>query len=355
MEIFEPLGHRPMAEKLWGAARDTRLPHAILFEGPEGIGKFALLKWFAAGLFCSQGPGAPCGSCGPCKRVTSGGEQGNHGDLFTIDPVSDGEERIKVARIAIRSDGTGAENNACLERFLDLTSVEGGVRVVLIRECQRMNDAAQNALLKTLEEPRPGTLILMETHRPLGLLSTIRSRCISVRLDALNIDQCAQVLAGQGLEFALAAALARMVEGSPGRAIAWHRQGAMGFRRALLECMHGQIQPLAMAPGLWELEGEFEGDKPTAKARARARFVVELALGLLQDQRRAAQGIPIKLLPHGDVVRLDRRRYDPLTSSRAREGLLTCRADIDRNLTPEAILERAMMCLAGSGHAVGAR
>lgn len=351
MEIFEPLGHRPMAERLWKAAAEGRLPHAILVEGPEGIGKFATLKWLAAGLLCAEGPAAPCGVCGPCKRVQSGGAQGNHGDLFNIDPVAEGEEQIKVGRIATRSDASGAENSACLENFLDLTRVEAGPRVVLIRECQRMNTAAQNALLKTLEEPRPGTLILMETHRAMGLLSTIRSRCISVRLDPLGPEPCAQVLAQAGLGLAEATSLARMAEGSPGRALAWHRRGALGFRRALVECLHGEVGPLRAAQSLWELEGEFTGGTPTAQARSRARFVIELALALLQDQSRAAQGLPLERLPHGDVVRLERLRFDALACAKAREGLLVCRADIERNLTPDAVLERALLFLAQCGHA----
>ncbi len=350
MEFFEPFGHRALADKLWAAAAAERLPHALLIEGDEGIGKFVMMKWLAAGLFCKDGPGVPCGSCGPCKRVASGGQQGNHGDLLTIDPVSEGEERIRVARIALRSDATGKESSLCLESFLDLTSVEGGRRVVLIRECQRMTVSAQNALLKTLEEPRPGTLIVMETHRPLGLLTTIRSRCISVRLEPLAREQCAEVLAARGLDAGQAALLARMASGSPGRALAWHRQGALALRGLLLECLQRRLPPLTVAPALWELEGEFEGDKPTALARSRARFVLQMALELLRDHRRAEQGLGLDALPHGDIVELERLGFDPLAVARVREGILTCRADVDRNLSPEGVLERAMLQLSQAAH-----
>ena len=127
----------------------------------------------------------------------------------------------------------------------------------------------------------------------------------------------------------------------------------MGFRRALLECLEGRLGPLLVAQSLWELEGEFEGDKPTAVARSRARFVLDLALALLQDLQRAAQGLPLEALPHGDVLRVDLRRYDALTCGRAREELLRCRADIERNLTPEALLERALLALSQAGHVQG--
>ena len=103
MRLVRPLGHEALAERLWGAARAGRLPHAVCVEGPAGTGKFALLAWFAAGLLCERGPGEPCLSCGPCKRVQAGGAGGGHADLLVIDPLEEGEEQIRIARIAERS------------------------------------------------------------------------------------------------------------------------------------------------------------------------------------------------------------------------------------------------------------
>ena len=86
--LIEPLGHAQTVEGLWRAAARGRLAHALLFEGQEGVGKFVAMRWFAAGLMCQGGPGAPCGRCGPCKRLSSGGESSNHPDLLVLDPVS---------------------------------------------------------------------------------------------------------------------------------------------------------------------------------------------------------------------------------------------------------------------------
>ena len=98
MQVFEPVGHAGAVRSLWHAAEVGRLPHALCFEGPEGIGKFRAALWFAAGLLCSEGPGEPCGACGPCKRVSSGGAGGNHPDLLVIDPIEELAELAAACR-----------------------------------------------------------------------------------------------------------------------------------------------------------------------------------------------------------------------------------------------------------------
>ena len=303
MELREPLEHGSLVRRLWQATREGRLPHALAFEGDEGIGKFLAARWFASGLMCAEGPGPPCGECGPCKRVASGG----HADLFVIDPEAEGEERIRLARIANRGEesATSAKRESgggSLEAFLDLRALESAWRVVLIRESHRMNDAAQNALLKTLEEPRPGNVIVLETHRPSKLLATIRSRCVRIRFDPLSPDDCARVLHEAGLDVAAADELARWTGGSPGAALTWHVRGIASMRDLLIRCLTGEAPPLLASAGLWEIEGEFTGAKPTAQARDRARRVLDLALALARDGGRLEAGVPADQLAHGDVA-----------------------------------------------------
>ena len=143
MSVREPLGHRPLVERLWRATAEGRLPHALLLEGPEGIGKFLAARWFAAGFLCEEGPGPPCGVCGPCKRLTSGGDYGNHSGFFLLDSALENEEFIRVHRIAYRPDTARIPDpERCVEMFLDLKLLEGTGRIVLIRECHRMNPSA---------------------------------------------------------------------------------------------------------------------------------------------------------------------------------------------------------------------
>ena len=86
-----------------------------------------------------------------------------------------------------------------MEGFLDLRALEGRGRIVIVREAQRMNVAAQNALLKTLEEPRPGTVLVLEAHKSDRLLPTIKSRCVRIRFEPLDVADCVQVLERNGL------------------------------------------------------------------------------------------------------------------------------------------------------------
>lgn len=349
MHIAEPLGHVERIERLWNAARSGRLPHALLFEGPEGIGKYLAACWFAAGLLCAEhrrSPGPPCRRCGPCKRVVSD----NHPDLFAIDPDSEGAERILIERIALRADG---DPERCLESFLDLRAMEGGSRAVLLRSAHLMNDNAQGALLKTLEEPRPGTVLVLETHLPARLLATIRSRCVPVRFDALGPQDCERALAGAGLGSA-AGDLARWTEGSPGRAVAWHARNAPALLQLLSACFAGGRPALAIAAATWEVEGQFPGTKPSVQARERARFVLDLALLLLRDALRFDSGVPAASLALGAFVEPCSGR-GTRELRRALDAVLVCRGDVDRNLTPEAVVERALLAWEEPGRIVEPR
>lgn len=345
----EPRGHAELVRRLWGAARAGRLPHAILFEGPEGIGKFAAMRWLAAGLLCVEGPGDPCGACGPCKRVASG----NHPDVFVIDPDENDHETIKVSYISHRENDSDPPRNGSLEEFLDLVAVEHGSRCVLLRHAHRMNTAAQNALLKTLEEPRPGVVLVLETHLTSALLPTIRSRCVRLRMLGLARAEVLDILVAHGVTEEEAELLARWSGGSPGRALLWRERGVVGVVDVLQAVAAGRLAPLSAAPRLWDLEGEFRGKTNAAKARARARFVLDVALAIAGDALRLVSGAPAEPLALGEEARVFASRS---TGERARllEHLFTCRRDVDRNLAPEAVMERALLAWAGDGAIVGA-
>jgi DNA polymerase III delta' subunit len=334
-----PLVHGAVLDGLWRAARAGRLAHALAFEGPGGVGKFLTAKRLALGLLCVDGPGDPCGGCGPCKRVTSGDRLGNHPDLHVVDAVLEDEEQIKVERIAER-DG-GAES---VESFLGLRALEGGWRIVLIRDADRMNAAAQNALLKTLEEPGAQTLLVLVTDRPERLLDTVRSRCVRMRFGRLVPADTARICRANGIGPEDAARLTRLCGGSPGDALALAARGGLEVLAILADVLHGRTGPVAAARAAADVAGEFRGGTPRARERDRARVVFDLALGIAADARRLALGVAPGELAHGGLLdaaiaaRLDRA---------AIEALLVARADVERNLAPAAIVERCMLVLAG--------
>jgi len=346
VEITRPLVHDATVLRLWEAARAGRLPHAMLFEGRAGIGKFTAALWFASGCLCAHGPGEPCGTCGPCRRVASGGEEANHPDLFVIDPLAEEQEQIKIGRIAERGTEEEGAGRPSLASFLGLRPHEAALRPVLVRESHRMNAAAQNALLKTLEEPRPGTVLVLETHKSAALLPTIRSRCIRIRFDAPTRAQCAEVLARAGLAPEEAGTLARLADGAPGVALALARSGAREMVACLARVARGERPPQAAAQELWELEGEFPGRTESARDRARARVALEFTQRLVRDALHASVGVaPEGLALGAEAPGLAARLGERELVRRAR-ALAEIRADVDRNLGAASAVERALLVLA---------
>jgi DNA polymerase-3 subunit delta' len=324
-------------EGLLRAAGERRLAHALLFSGPEGIGKFLAAEWLASGLLCAKGPARPCGICGACKRLKAG----THADVLAVDPDLEGEEDIKIGRITYREKD--ARPN--VGEFLSLRPMEGGWRVVLVRDAERMTDEAQNALLKTLEEPGTSTLLALTTARPESLLSTTRSRCVGVALRPLEPEPCAEILRRKGLGEEEAARLARWSGGSPGLALSLLERGAAEIRERIDGVLAGKLDPLATAAEIGELPGEFAGRTPAARARNRVRTVLDLTLAVLGDLARAEAGIEPERLAHGDLVRGPGAGGAESASPRRLELCLQARQDVEANLAPDAILERALLAL----------
>lgn len=344
--VEAPLGHADVVRGLWRARGRGRLPHALLFEGPGGVGKFRAAVWFAQGLFCEAWAGhdssdgedwaGPCGTCGPCKRFQSG----SHPDVFVLDPLEHELETIPIAAITEREDGKWQGDSVC--EFLSLRPAEGGMRVVIVREFERANDSAQNALLKTLEEPGDATLLVLESSRPDLLLETVRSRCVTVRFGPLQPDEARDVLRAAG-SANVRGPLVAWAEGSPGRALALERAGALAVRAVFADLLHGRLDPLAATRRVLELAGEFTGKTPTAQMRERTRAALDLLLAVLRDGVCHASGVPAADLAHGDLAGLALGRTAAWTA--ALERVVALRGEVELNLSPESLLDRAFLAL----------
>ena len=145
-------------------ARRARLPHALLLSGQRGIGKFALARQFAESLLCEQ-PGVAqeaCGHCAACGWL----RQGNHPDFRLLQP-----EALAGEAAGSEPDASGSKKKPSqqitidqirdLDEFLHVGTHRQGARIVLIHPAEAMNRATANAILKSLEEPIPGTLFLL--------------------------------------------------------------------------------------------------------------------------------------------------------------------------------------------------
>jgi len=186
-------------------ARRARWPHAVLVAGPAGIGKRMLADWLARTLLCEKpsANGAPCGECPSCRYARAG----QHPDLRIVEPVDDDEENPKPVEWIV------VDRIRALVRWSGLTSHRGGAKVALIDPAERMNPAAANALLKTLEEPQPDTYFLLVSHQPGRLPATIASRCQRLAVPVPGREQARAWLASQG--FADADRLLDQAGGAP--------------------------------------------------------------------------------------------------------------------------------------------
>jgi DNA polymerase-3 subunit delta' len=336
----ELLGHAALLEGLFRAARAGRLAHALLFHGPEGVGKFLAARALAAGLLCERGPAPACGSCRACRSVAAG----SHADLFVLDALEEGEDQILVERVRA---GGESDAGASLGDFLALRAREGGWRIVIVRDAQRMTGSAQNALLKTLEEPGERVLLVLETARLDQLLPTTLSRCVRVAFGSLAPAEVLALLAREGHSGPRAAELARWSRGSPGRALRLARESAPRQLAIAVAVARGELASSAALEELLELEGEFPGKTDAAERRARARSFLDIVLELLLDAERAAAGLDPQALAHGARAAELAAPSAALRERRLAE-LLAARQDVERNLSGEALLERGLLALRGA-------
>ena len=201
MKIEEFAGHGPEIEHLLRSARAGRLAHAYLLCGPRGCGKKTLAHLLSQALFCqAEAAKRPCGACPACKRFLSG----NHPDVRALAP---------------KGRSIGVDDVRELMDYLSRRPYEGGWHAAIIERAEKMTPSAQNALLKTLEEPPRDTVFFLLTETPGALLSTVRSRLRAVRVAPLTREDCAAVLARRGVEEARARRLAGLAHGSVGRAL----------------------------------------------------------------------------------------------------------------------------------------
>jgi DNA polymerase III subunit delta' len=180
MGFAQIIGHPKQLETLRLALAHGRLHHAYLFVGATGLGKKTIGLSLAKAIHCSVASGDFCGECADCARI----QDGNHPDVRLIEPLA-GKKEISIQQIRE------------LEKELNLRSFSGNRKIVILDPATLMNLSAQNALLKTLEEPPRDSLVILIAPSVGELLPTLRSRCLRVSFAPLARDQVAAFLVSE--------------------------------------------------------------------------------------------------------------------------------------------------------------
>ena len=282
------IGHAGLRARLAEAASRDSLPQVILLTGPAGVGKQRLALWLAQLVLCQQPGTEPCGNCRACRLVNTV----SHPDLHWFIPIarpkaSDPDKQVEEASQALaqtleerraqplyaESDGMASHGIATvrlLQRRATLTSVEGGRRVFVIGDADRLvaqeaSPEAANALLKLLEEPPAGSLFILTTVEPRRLLPTIRSRAVALRLGRLPDADVRRFLETFVRPKPSPSELERRValaEGSIGRAVGTGNaaEKAQDAAHQLLEAVlagSGPALERALTQPPWAARGEF--------------------------------------------------------------------------------------------------
>jgi DNA polymerase III subunit delta' len=321
-------GHRRLFGLLGRALRSDSLPPSLIFAGPEGVGKREAALALALAVNCLDPVDDPemgrdgCGECASCRRIS----RQTFPDVVTIRPEEGASIKIDQIREVV--------GQTAYRPF------EGKSRVVIIDNADQMGDDAQNALLKTLEEPPARNVFVLVTARPATLLVTIRSRCCQLRFGPLAPqDLVAALMAHHGMEEHEARAAAALSGGSMARALAAGGHELAEARAVaagvLLEADQAAEPRLRLALSAMLLDGAAKKGKGKAKessSGAPDRAVMSLRLRAMHALLRDMAALSSQA-PDTNLVNLDlRAELEPLARTWGRERITRAFAAVGRAL-----------------------
>lgn len=322
MPFLRVAGHQRLLSLLSGAIARETLPPSLLLAGPRGIGKRRVAGEIAATLNCAQpGPAGvlpmdACGACPSCRRIA----RGVHPDVIVVEPGESGAIKIEQVRDVI-------------ERA-NYRPFEGRRRAVIVDDADTLVPQAQNALLKTLEEPPSASVFLLVSSMPDAMLATVRSRCRPLRFGELTPAEVAEVLIrDHEYDEPDARAAAAEAGGSVGRALEV-RGVDIGEAREAAQRLLGQAARVSDPTRRLEAARELVG-KTSGKARERDYLAVRLRAlsSLLRDLGLLAAGARSPSLANADL----QTELTRLSDSFDRDRITHAFAVVDRAL---AALER---------------
>jgi DNA polymerase III subunit delta' len=316
MQLSGVVGHKRLTALISRAIDRGTLPPTLLFVGPSGVGKWLVARATAQAVNCLEPlriglPFDACGKCRSCDRIA----RGVHVDVRAIE--SDDRASIKIDVIREVLEATGYR------------PFEGKLRVILIREADTLGTEAQNSLLKSLEEPPPGTMFILTTAVPGVLLPTVRSRCMRLRFGRLTAAEVTSALVrDHGQTETDARVAAPLADGSIGQALALSDTDLTELRdsaMALLQQTSGRADTQTRLLAATNLVGQ----KSKERDREELAVVLRLTASMLRDIEAINSGADHGVLANPVIV----DDLSTLARSFAGDRARTAFGAVDRALT----------------------
>jgi DNA polymerase-3 subunit delta' len=324
-----------------------RLPHALLFHGPEGVGKRTVALWLAKSLLCEkEAAEAPCGACAGCRAF----DGKNHPDFFFVTrqakkPSAPDEPEEEDEAPVPREKAGALRPFVVIEQVREIVERswyaprQGRCRVFVVDPADRMNPAAQNALLKTLEEPQSRSVLVLVSARPHALLPTVRSRTFAVPFAPMRSEALGDLLRSRGYSTEEARQRAALSGGRPGRAIEIDLDSRLSLRDALLSDLESLAAKRPAIAGISSMAARLAGESEDDVLDR-----LELLEEILRDASRAGAGPgDLQHSDRGDRIRALGRALSPERSASILESVERLRGDVrvfhtNRTLLAESIL-----------------
>lgn len=328
--MFDPriMGHRAIRERLLERVRDGRLPGALLLCGPEGVGKRRVALELAQRELCFRR--SACGACEGCRMFQ--GELGvEWPNLLRIAP----EGKAGLIRIGVIREDDLVEGGVIA--WAHRAPAPGCHRWILVEDAHRLNGASANMLLKTLEEPPPGTHFLLVTHRPEAMLQTIRSRCERIPFLPLSAAEAWEVAVREGWEEADRARWSALAGGTLRYLDPADFARASDQLEAWIRLASGAPFAEACVPLIPDKASEASQGEQVGRG-------LEILLLMLADVARLREGREIRLEPwRAELETLAGAVLDP---GAAQARAFEAQRSLVRNPAPDALLREVALALA---------
>jgi DNA polymerase-3 subunit delta' len=333
--LREIIGHRRLTTLLARAIERNSLPPTLLFAGPHGVGKWAVARAMAqavncldpstrvspasqdshalrAGPFNGELPIDACGRCRSCDRIA----RHVHVDVIALEPDDKAAIKIDVVREMLERTG--------------YRPFEGKRRVVMIREADALTEESQNSLLKSLEEPSPGTMFVLTTAVPGALLPTVRSRCMRLRFGRLTSTELATALSRfYDYSEADARAAAALADGSIGQALALADNDLSAYRELAVGMLTNAARRSDTPSRLSAAATLHTSSSKKERTRQDLAVVLRLMASMLRDLEAINAGADRSVLANPAVVAALEPLAPAFKGERARDAF----GAVDRALT----------------------